>query len=155
VTEYSFSIKCIKSYTTGGTTYWEKDKDYYCKTKTFASFQINRDTQLVSGTFAFFELNASLFHEYFEISDTLTKLPHCFELMDAEAQNEICETRFFDFVKADVCRLCVAQGFTLPNEVVCEIAYNLLYEDMQGSEGVYYMDYLNEHIGSERLGVCG
>ena len=155
MTEYSFNVKCIKSYTTGGTTYWEQDKGYSCKTKDFATFHVSKDDELVKSPFAFYELGAAVFREYFAIADTLSKLPRLYEWMDEEYKAEVSNTRFFDFLKEDIHRLGVAQGCDISDLCCCEIAYNLLNDDDPESAECLYEVYLTEKISAENLRQCG
>ncbi len=155
MTEYVFDVKCIKSYTTGGTTYWEKDKIYHCHTEDFVSFRVNRDDNLVKAAFAYFELSLTLFHDYFQISDTLSKLPCITEWMEDEFKNEVESTRFFEFVKEDVRRLSNSMNFMIADVVGCAIAYSLIYEREPDDGDILYVDYLNNKIASEHLRECG
>lgn len=157
MTEYNFSIKCVQSYTTGGTTFWEEGKEYRCKTNDFVSFRVSRNEGLnPSFSFSsFFELSAALFHEFFRIEDTLSKLPHVYDWMEEEFRQSVEETKYFEFVKFDVRRLGVAQGFALSDITCCAIAYNLLCEVAPEDEVRLYGDYLTELVLAERLRECG
>ena len=65
MTDYIFPVKCIKTYATGGTTYWLKDKIYNCKAMPDSIYRI-KSSEIELGCFAFFELSTALFHEHFE-----------------------------------------------------------------------------------------
>lgn len=151
MTEYSFNVKSIRPYTTGGTTYWEKDKIYQCKTEDFVTFRVNSNIT----AYSYCELGMALFHEYFEIADTLSKLPHLYEWMDDEFKAEVDNTRFFDFVKQDVKRVSVQYGYELSDEVGCEVAYNMLYDTDPEEGSCYYMDWLAQQVVHFGLGQCG
>lgn len=78
MTEYKFPVRCIKSYETGGVTYWLKDKTYTCKTNGSSVFQISAEAELLLGSIAFYEMGSVLFHEYFEpIEQTDGALKQC------------------------------------------------------------------------------
>lgn len=153
MTEYVFKVKCIRSYTTGGTTVWNKDDIYICKTTDFVSFCVCQNKADNHSSNSYFELSPKLFHNYFVVADTLSKLPLNRSWLSDEEEPE--HTQFFEFVKSDIARICSASKIRLSDATISEVAYNLLCQTEPEDESCLYKEYLSKLIALVVLDQCG